>query len=144
MTIAAILKHKGHDVAHVAPTATVAEVAEQLAARRIGAVVVMDAAHQLLGIVSERDIVGSLAEHGSRTLSMTAAQLMTRNLKTATQATTVAQATEMMTHGRFRHLPVMDGDRMVGIVSIGDIVKARLSQQEQEVDSLKAYVAGAS
>ena len=144
MTIAAILKHKGHDVAHIAPTATIAEVVEQLAARRIGAVVVMDAAHQLLGIVSERDIVGSLAEHGSRTLSMTATQLMTRNLKTATHATTVAEATEMMTHGRFRHLPVMDGGRMVGIVSIGDIVKARLSQQEQEMDSLKAYVAGAS
>ena len=144
MTIAAILKHKGHEVAHVAPTATVAEVVEQLAARRIGAVVVMDAARQLLGIVSERDIVGSLAEHGSRTLTMTAAQLMTRTLQTATHATTVIQATEMMTHGRFRHLPVMDGDRMVGIVSIGDIVKARLSQQEQEMDSLKAYVAGAA
>lgn len=144
MTIAAILKHKGHEVAHVAPTATIAEVAEQLAARRIGALVVMDAAHQLLGIVSERDIVGSLAEHGSRTLSMTAAQLMTRTLRTATHSTTVAQAMEMMTHGRFRHLPVMDGDRMVGLVSIGDIVKARLSQQEQEVDSLKAYVAGAA
>ena len=142
MTIAAILKHKGHDIAHVAPTATIAEVAEQLAARRIGALVVMDAAHQLLGIVSERDIVGSLAEHGSRTLSMTAAQLMTRNLRTVTHATTLVQATEMMTHGRFRHLPVMDGDRMVGLVSIGDIVKARLSQQEHEVDSLKAYVAG--
>ncbi len=144
MTIAAILKHKGHEVAHVAPTATIAEVAEQLAARRIGAVVVMDAAHQLLGIVSERDIVNSLAEHGSRTLAMTAAQLMTQNLKTATHATTVAQATEMMTHGRFRHLPVMDGGRLVGIVSIGDIVKARLSQQEQDMDSLKAYVAGAA
>ena len=144
MTIAAILKHKGHEVAHVAPTATIAEVAEQLAARRIGAVVVMDAAHQLLGIVSERDIVNTLAEHGSRTLAMTAAQLMTQNLKTATHATTVAQATEMMTHGRFRHLPVMDGGRLVGIVSIGDIVKARLSQQEQDMDSLKAYVAGAA
>lgn len=144
MTIAAILKHKGHEVAHVAPAATIAEVAEQLAARRIGAVVVMDAAHQLLGIVSERDIVNSLAEHGSRTLAMTAGQLMTQNLKTATHATTVAQATEMMTHGRFRHLPVMDGDRLVGIVSIGDIVKARLSQQEQDMDSLKAYVAGAA
>lgn len=144
MTIAAILKHKGHDVARVTPTATIAEVVQQLAARRIGAVIVMDAAHQLLGIVSERDIVGSLAEHGSRTLEMTAAQLMTRNLHTATIATTVVQATTMMTEGRFRHLPVMDGNRLLGIVSIGDVVKARLSQQEQEVDSLKAYVAGAA
>ncbi len=144
MTVAAILKHKGHDVARVGPTATIAEVTQQLAARRIGAVLVLDAADQLLGIVSERDIVGSLAEHGSRTLEMTAAQLMTRNLHTATIATTVVQATTMMTEGRFRHLPVMDGNRLLGIVSIGDVVKARLSQQEQEVDSLKAYVAGAA
>jgi len=144
MTIAAILKHKGHDVARVSPTATIAEVVQQLATRRIGAVIVMDAAHQLLGIVSERDIVNSLAEHGKHTLEMTAAQLMTRDLHTASNATTVAQATEMMTNGRFRHLPVMDGDRLLGIVSIGDVVKARLSQQEQEVDSMKAYVAGAA
>lgn len=144
MTIAAILKHKGHEVAHVAPTATIAEVAQLLAARRIGAVLVLDSADQLLGIVSERDIVGSLAEQGTHTLEMTAAQLMTRNLHTATMATTVPQATEMMTTGRFRHLPIMDGNKLLGIVSIGDIVKARLSQQEQEVDSLKAYVAGAA
>ena len=144
MTIAAILKHKGHDVAHVAPTATIAEVAQQLATHRIGAVVGLDAAKQLLGIVSERDIVASLAEHGKRTLEMTAAQLMTRDLHTATMATTVPHATEMMTTGRFRHLPVIENGRLVGIVSIGDIVKARLSQQEQEMDSLKAYVAGAA
>ena len=144
MTISAILKHKGHDIAQVRPTATVAEVARVLKSRRIGAVLVLDAAEQLLGILSERDIVCSLAENGARTLEMTAAQLMTRDLHMATPRTTVVQATEMMTEGRFRHLPVLEGDRLVGIVSIGDIVKARLSQQEQEVDSLKAYVAGAA
>ncbi len=144
MTIAAILKHKGHDVAHVAPTASIAEVVQQLATRRIGAVLVLDSTDQLLGIVSERDIVGSLAEHGKRTLEMTAGQLMTRDLHTATMHTTVPQAMEMMTTGRFRHLPVMSDSKLIGIVSIGDIVKARLSQQEQEVDSLKAYVAGAA
>jgi len=144
MTIAAILKHKGHEVAHVAPTASIAEVVQQLAARRIGAVLVLDTTDQLLGIVSERDIVCSLAEHGRRTLEMTAAQLMTRDLHTATMATTVPQATEMMTNERFRHLPILEHGKLVGIVSIGDIVKARLSQQEQEVDSLKAYVAGAA
>jgi len=143
MTIAAILKHKGHEVAHVAPTATIAEVVQQLAARRIGAVVVLDSADQLLGILSERDIVASLAEHGRRTLEMTAAQLMTRDLHTASMSTTVPQATELMTNERFRHLPIIEHGKLVGIVSIGDIVKARLSQQEQEVDSLKAYVAGA-
>jgi len=143
MTVAAILKHKGADVARVAPTATIAEVAQHLTARKIGAVLVMDTAGQVLGIVSERDIVARLAEHGSRTLEMTAAQLMTRDLHTASLATTVVEATAMMTDGRFRHLPVMDGTRLLGIVSIGDVVKARISQQEQEVDSLKAYVTGA-
>ena len=142
MTVSAILRHKGHEVARVSPTASIAEVSRSLTARRIGAVLVMDSADQLLGIVSERDIVCSLAEHGVRTLDMTAAQLMTRDLHIATPRTTVMEATEMMTHGRFRHLPVMEGDRLIGIVSIGDIVKARLEQQAQEVDSLKAYVSG--
>ena len=144
MTVSAILRHKGHDVARVTPTATIAEVAQMLSKRRIGAALVLDSADQLLGIVSERDIVNSLAEHGIRTLDRTAAQLMTRDLHIANPATTVPQAMEMMTQGRFRHLPVMDGDQLLGVVSIGDIVKARLSQQEQEVDSLKAYVAGAA
>ena len=142
MTVAAILKQKGRDVAHVAPTATVAEVVQTLTARRIGAVLVLDSAGQVLGIVSERDVVRSLAEQGGRTLEMTAAQLMTSGLHTAAPGTSVAEATEMMTAGRFRHLPVMEGTKLLGIVSIGDVVKARLSQQDQEVDSLKAYVAG--
>lgn len=144
MTVAAILKHKGHDVARVAATVTIAEVSKTLAARRIGALLVMDAADQLLGIISERDIVRCLSEHGARVLEMTAGQLMTRELQTATPATTVPQAMAMMTDGRFRHLPVLDGGRLVGLVSIGDIVKARIMQQEQEVDSLKAYVVGAA
>lgn len=142
MTVSAILRHKGHEVARVSPTTSIAEVSRCLTSRRIGAVLVMDNADQLLGIVSERDIVCSLAEHGARTIEMTAAQLMTRDLHIATPSTTVVEATEMMTHGRFRHLPVMEGDRLIGIVSIGDIVKARLEQQALEVDSLKAYVAG--
>ena len=144
MTVAALLKHKGHDVAHVAATAIIAAVSKTLSARRIGALLVMDAADQLLGIISERDIVRCLSEHGARVLEMTAGQLMTRELQTATPATTVPEAMAMMTEGRFRHLPVLDGGRLVGLVSIGDIVKARITQQEHEVDSLKAYVAGAA
>lgn len=143
MTVAAILKHKGADVAHIGPTATVAEAAQQLHQRRIGALLVLESDKRVAGILSERDIVGCLARHGAETLAMTVDQLMTRELKTATMQTTVPQAMEMMTAGRFRHLPVMDGDRLLGVVSIGDIVKARISQQEHEVDSLKAYVAGA-
>jgi CBS domain-containing protein len=143
MTIAAILKHKGNQVSAVAPTATIAEVVQELARLRIGAMLVMDAARQLLGIVSERDIVASLATHGAATMKMTAAQLMTREVKTATPRTTVAEAMEIMTTGRFRHLPVVEGGELLGIISIGDVVKARITQQEHEVDTLKAYVAGA-
>jgi CBS domain-containing protein len=143
MTIAAILKHKGHDVASVRPTTTVGELARVLSERRIGAVVVQDTADQLLGIVSERDIVHALAANGLNALEMTAGQLMTRAVRTITQQNTVNQAMTLMTAGRFRHLPVVEGGVLVGIVSIGDVVKARIMQQEQEVDSLKAYVAGA-
>ena len=142
MTVAAILKHKGYDVASVRPTTTVADLARLLADRRIGATVVQDATDALLGIVSERDIVGALAANGAGALEMTAGQLMTRALKTVTPQTTVAEAMQIMTHGRFRHLPVIDHGALIGIISIGDVVKARIMQQEHEVDSLKAYVAG--
>ena len=143
MTIAAILRHKGNDVARVSPTATIAEVSRRLREKRIGAILVLDNADQLLGIVSERDIVGSLAEYGARTLEMTAAQLMTRVLHTVSRQATVQDAMAQMTNRRVRHLPVVEDGRLLGIVSIGDIVKARIDQQAQEVDSLKAYVAGA-
>jgi CBS domain-containing protein len=142
MTIAAILKHKGNQVSSVAPTATISEVVQDLARHRIGAMLVMDAAHQVLGILSERDIVASLAVHGAATMDMSAAQLMTRDVKTATPGTTVAEAMGIMTSGRFRHLPVVEGGTLLGIISIGDVVKARIMQQEHEVDTLKAYVSG--
>jgi CBS domain-containing protein len=142
MTIAAILRHKGADVARVAPTASIAEVAARLGQKRIGAILVMDAADQVMGIVSARDIVRAMPAHGARVLEMTAAQLMTQVLHTTTPQTSVADAMAQMTERRVRHLPVLDAGRLVGIVSIGDIVKARIDQQAQEVDSLKAYVAG--
>ncbi|MEJ0044861.1 MAG: CBS domain-containing protein [Rhodospirillales bacterium] len=142
MTVAAILKHKGHDVATVSPKALVPEIVKTLAQWRIGAVLVKDAASQLLGIVSERDVVRVLAREGAATLEMTAAQLMTTGLHTVTPATTVPQAMAMMSESRVRHLPVLDGGDLVGMISIGDVVRSRLEQQEQEVDSLKAYVAG--
>jgi CBS domain-containing protein len=141
-TVAAILKHKGFQVTTVEPTATIAQVVEVLSERRIGAALVMDRADQLLGIVSERDIVRCLAANGVRTLEMTAGQLMTRALQVAHPETTVAEAMAKMTIGRFRHMPVIDRGALVGLISIGDVVKARIMEQEDEVDSLKAYVAG--
>jgi CBS domain-containing protein len=141
MSVATILKHKSHDVTSVKPDATLADISTTLAHHRIGAVVVLDGNH-LAGIVSERDIVQNLARHGATALDMTANQVMTRHLKTATLDTSVGEAMALMTAGRFRHLPVLDHDQLVGIISIGDVVKARLDEQANEVDSLKAYVAG--
>jgi CBS domain-containing protein len=142
MTVASILKHKGRDIAAVSPRALVPEIVAVLAQRRIGAVLVRDAANQLLGIVSERDIVRCLAREGAGTLEMTAAQLMTSVLHTVTPTTTVQAAMSRMTGSRVRHLPVLQGDDLVGMISIGDVVATLLAQQAQEVDSLKAYVAG--
>jgi CBS domain-containing protein len=144
MTVAAILKHKGYQVTTVDPTTRITQIVDILAERRIGAVLVMDRADQLLGIVSERDIVLSLASNGSQTLDMSAGQLMTRAFQVAHLDTTVPEAMRIMTEGRFRHLPVIDRDKLVGVISIGDVVKARIMQQEMTVDSLKAYVAGSA
>jgi len=144
MTIAAILKQKGPHVVHVDPVTRVDDIALLLSRRKIGAVLVLDSAGSLLGIVSERDIVQKIASDGAQALEMTAAQLMTQNITTATPATKVDQAMAMMTTGRFRHLPVVDGGVLVGIISIGDVVKRLIEDKSHEVDSLKAYVAGAA
>jgi CBS domain-containing protein len=143
-TIASILKHKGYQVSTIEPMARVDEILQVLIDKRIGAVLVIDKAEQILGIVSERDIVRSLHGNGLNILDMTAGQIMTRALHVARPETTVAEAMHVMTAGRFRHLPVVDRDTLVGIISIGDVVKARIMQQDAEVESLTAYVAGSS
>ena len=142
MTIATILRHKGRDVAAVSPKARLPDIVRTLIDRRIGAVLVRDSADQLLGIVSERDIVAALAAHGAGIVDTTAAQLMTRTLFTIHPGTTVAEAMARMTESRVRHLPVLEDGDLVGLISIGDVVKARLTEQAEEVDSLRAYVAG--
>jgi CBS domain-containing protein len=146
MTIAAILKHKGAEIVCVDPAMTVAAICQTLAEARIGAVPVMPKGerNQLLGMLSERDIIRALAAHGAAALQMRAEDLMTRSVRTGTPKTTVPEAMELMTEGRFRHLPIIQGGYLMGIVSIGDVVKARIDSAETEVDSLKAYVAGAA
>ena len=141
-TIAAILRHKGDEVITVAPETTVPALARVLRERRIGAVLVTAPDDQLLGIVSERDIVTSLGSVGAITLEMTAAQLMTRVLSTIGPRDSVEQAMALMTERRVRHLPVLDSGHIVGLVSIGDVVKARILDQDQAVDHLRAYIAG--
>ncbi len=142
MTVASILRHKGHDVASVPPATTLSDIAMTLTDRRIGAVLVRDTLGKLLGIVSERDIVRCLANEGQACLEKSAAQVMTRVLHTVTPTTSTDQAMGVMTNSRVRHLPVIEHDVLVGLISIGDVVKARLEEQAQEVDSLTAYVAG--
>ena len=141
-TVAAILKHKGHQVTTIEPTATVAHIVAVLTELRIGSVLVTDRANRLLGIVSERDIMRSIAANGAQTLEMSAGQVMTPTPQVVHPETTVVEAMTMMTISRSRHLPVIDHEALVGLISIGDVVKARLMDQESEVDSLKSYVAG--
>ena len=144
MTVSSILAHKGSSIVSVHPRASIVEVTHVLAEHRIGAVLVCNERGDLMGILSERDIVAALASDGASALDHRAEEMMTVHVTTASLRTTVAEAMQMMTNGRFRHLPVVDQGRLIGLVSIGDVVKARMSQQEQEVDSLKAYVAGAA
>ena len=141
MIVEQILKGKTGVMATVGADLSLADVCALLTERRIGAVPVMDGA-TLVGIISERDVVHVLASHGAAALGIKVGDAMTRAVKTTTLQTTVEQAMAAMTTGRFRHLPVLEGGRLIGIVSIGDVVKARLDEQQYEVENLRSYVAG--
>ena len=142
MTIAAILKVKGPDVLSVSRNDTLADVTVALAERRVGIAVVLGPEGALQGVISERDLIRKLAAHGPAALAMTVEETMTRNVVTASPGTTIDQAMAVMSAGRFRHLPVLDSGRVVGIVSIRDAVSAKVGIQETEVESLRAYVTG--
>ena len=140
MTVKAILSRKGSDVLTIEPTATLAAAVEVLAERRIGAVVITGPDRQVIGILSERDIVRAFAASGPAALDQQVGQVMTRKVMTCTEAETVASLMERMTEGKFRHLPVVERGRLVGIVSIGDIVKHRLGEMEKESSALREYI----
>ncbi|HET6185255.1 MAG TPA: CBS domain-containing protein [Acetobacteraceae bacterium] len=143
MILSEILRQKGSDVVSVPPGMPLTGVLAVLGQNRIGAALVIENG-LVAGIVSERDIVRNLWRHGRAALEMTAGEAMTRELTTGSPRTTVAEAMQMMTEGRFRHLPVLEAGRLIGLVSIGDVVKARVGEQEQENLSLRAYIAGAA
>ena len=143
MTVKTILSLKGGDVATIAPSASLATAAKLLAERRIGALVVVDAADRVAGMLSERDIVRALAERGAAALDERLDRAMTRSVVTCTEAMTVGEIMKRMTAGRFRHVPVVELGRLVGIVSIGDVVKYRLAAMQHESQSLREYVSAA-
>lgn len=143
MNVKSILDAKGRAVATIAPDATLAAAANLLAEKRIGAVVVTGAGHTVAGILSERDIVRSLSEHGARALDRSVDETMTRKVTTCAEQDSLGQLMESMTNGKFRHLPVVEDGRLVGIISIGDVVKRRLSEIEREHNALKEYVMNA-
>lgn len=141
MLVRQILREKGRDVVTIGSDATLSEASRLLAHRRIGALVVANDDGGITGIVSERDIVRAVAEHSVAALGQTVGQHMTRTVLTCSESDTVDELMETMTHGRFRHLPVVENDRLCGIVSIGDVVKTRIAETVREAESLREYIA---
>ncbi|HUC62955.1 MAG TPA: CBS domain-containing protein [Alphaproteobacteria bacterium] len=143
MHVAQILKGKGSTVYSVTPETSVADAIRTLSKRRVGALLALRADGNVAGIVSERDIVHGLAEHGARLLEMRVAELMTRNVVSCAPEDTVEEIMRQMTNRRIRHLPVTDRGALAGMVSIGDVVKSRLAELAAESDALRSYIAGA-
>ncbi len=140
MQVQQIIQTKGGGVVTTTAQATVADAAKLLKDNRIGALVVTDAVGSVIGILSERDIVRGLPEHGASLLGMSVGGLMTRTVMTCTLNSHVEDIMRDMTAGRFRHIPVVENNRLVGIVSIGDMVKHRLEQLELETAQLQTYI----
>ena len=143
MTIKSILAGKRSDIVTIEPTATLADAVKLLADNRIGAVIVTGADDRLVGILSERDIVRTLSKQGPDALRAPVSESMTRKVVTCTESETISDIMERMTAGKFRHVPVVDQGRLLGIVSIGDVVKSRLEEMARESDALRDYIRSA-
>ena len=143
MTVRRILAAKGREVVTITSQSGVSEAVRLLIDRRIGTLVVTDASGAVAGIISERDIVGAIALRGPAALDEPVAGCMTRDVVTTVESATIQTVMSAMTDGRFRHLPVVETGRLVGIVSIGDVVKHRLAEMEDEQQALREYIATA-
>jgi CBS domain-containing protein len=139
MTVRAILDSKGHHIVSVEPEAKLSAAVKLLGERKIGAVLVMSRG-RIEGILSERDIVRALAERGASVLDQPVSEVMTRKVVSCREKDTVSGIMEMMTSGKFRHLPVVEDERVVGLISIGDIVKWRVQEYENEQEALRQYI----
>lgn len=140
MNVKAILAAKGGEIVCIEPTADLAAATQLLGANRIGAVLIRGAGGHIAGILSERDIVRALAKHGAAALSLPVGQVMTREVMTCTEEDNIATIMERMTEGKFRHLPVVSGGKLIGLISIGDVVKQRVNEIEHESEALRDYI----
>lgn len=140
MTIASILSAKGNDIFTINLPQTLLEVCSTLREHRIGAIVIVDKNGKLAGILSERDIVRRIAANGPDALNADASECMTSNVITCSPEDTIQTAMGRMSEGRFRHLPVVEDDKLVGMISIGDLVKRRIADAEREAEDLKNYL----
>lgn len=140
MTVKAILERKGHDVLTLGPNEKLSEAIRILAEHKIGALVITNGDRKIVGILSERDIVRVLSERGAGALDEPVSAVMTRKVVSCRQSDTVSALMEMMTTGKFRHLPVVEDGKVVGLISIGDIVKSRVQEYEREQEALRDYI----
>jgi CBS domain-containing protein len=140
MTVSIILAGKGREVVTIEPAASLAAAALLLAEKRIGAVLILGADRRIAGIISERDIVRALADRGASALDEPVSRTMTRRVETCNESETVSNIMERMTVGKFRHMPVVDQGRVVGMLSIGDIVKHRVQEMERESAAMREYI----
>ena len=141
MSVTEILASKGHSVITVKPTDSLEDISKILAKNKIGAVMVLKDNGEVCGISSERDIVRLVAENGASALEKPVSECMTKNIISCEENATIDQAMEQMTNGRFRHLPVMKDGKLLGIISIGDVVKRKIEQTERDAEELKRYIA---
>jgi CBS domain-containing protein len=140
MNVKNILAAKGGSLMSIEPTATLATAVKTLADHKIGALLVLGPDRRMVGILSERDIVRVLAERGASVLEQPLAQVMTRKVVTCSQSETIGGIMERMTRGKFRHVPVLEQEQVIGVVSIGDVVKYRLQEMESESAALRDYI----
>jgi len=141
MNVARILKDKGRNVVTASPDTPISQIVETMAAERVGALVICDETRYVKGIISERDIVRVLAANGAAVLTQPVSLYMTKDVVTSVERDTVEWLMEVMTNNRFRHIPVVESGRLIGIVSIGDVVKQRLAAAELEAASMREYIA---
>ncbi len=138
--LAAKKRSLGGDIVSIEPTANLTAAAKLLSAHRIGAVVILGAGGRLAGILSERDIVRAVSEHGAAALNLSVGQVMTRNVATCTADESVASIMERMTAGKFRHVPVVTDGKLTGLISIGDVVKHHVEEIESESEAMRDYI----